>query len=180
VLRLLEVALTGKGEIFSWLGASHFDYGGIDHLVTGPMGTGVFGGFLSVVFKQDVRTFNFEQNTELEGHSLTEYAFQVAPENSSYNVQIAGAWVKSGYSGTVLVDPQTDDVVRMTVKTAKLPESSNVCEISADLNLQMVRIGDGQILLPSQARQHYVLTNGEETENTFTFGDAASTWANRA
>jgi len=74
----------------------------------------------------------------------------------------------------------TDDVVRMTVKTAKLPESSNVCEISADLNLQMVRIGDGQILLPSQARQHYVLTNGEETENTFTFGDAASTWANRA
>jgi len=86
-------------------------------------------------------------------------------------VQIPGAWVKSGYSGTAIVDPETDEVVRLTVKTAELPDASSVCEISNDLKLKMTKIGDGEILLPIEAREKFVVTDGEEIENTTSFDE---------
>ena len=165
----LDVTMTGRGEIFSWVGASRFDDRSISQLVDGPMVTGAFGGFLSIVFKQDVRKFTFERSTEVEGRRLMEYSFQVAAENSSYKTVIPGSSVKTGYTGTVLADPVTGDLILLTVKTAELPVAANACEVSTNLALQMVKIGDGEFLLPAQARQRYVLTTGEETENTTTF-----------
>ena len=165
----LDVTMTGRGEIFSWVGASRFDDRSIFQMVGGPMQTGAFGGFLSVIFKQDVRKFTFERSTEVEGRRLMEYSFQVPRNNSSYRVEIPGSSVKTGYTGTVLADPATREVVRLTVRAANLPVAANACEISTNLALQMVEIGDGEFLLPAQAQQRYVLTTGEETENTTTF-----------
>jgi hypothetical protein len=167
----LDVTMTGRGEIFSWVGASRFDDRSIFQMVGGPMVTGAFGAALSVIFKQDVQKFTFERSTELEGRRLLEYSFYVTPENSSYKVEVYGSSVKTGYSGMVLADPVTGDVVRLTMKAAELPVEANACEISTNLALQMVKIGDGEFLLPAQARQRYVLTTGEETENTTTFAN---------
>jgi hypothetical protein len=165
----LDVTMTGRGEIFSWVGASRFDDRSIFQMVEGPMQTGAFGAFLSIVFKQDVRKFTFERSTEVEGGRLMEYSFQVAAENSSYKTEIPGSSVKTGYTGTALAHPVTGDLIRLTVKAAELPVEANTCEISTNLALQMVKIGNGEFLLPAQARQRYVLTTGEETENTTTF-----------
>jgi hypothetical protein len=166
----LDVTLTGTREIFSWVGASRFDDASIDHVVrNGPMGTGAFGGFLSVIFKQDVKRFSFVRQTKMDGRILMEYSFQVAKENSGYKVKVPDSWVYSGYRGTLLVDPETGDVVRLTVNTSELPAATGCCEISMDLDLKMAKIGDSQVLLPSRATQRYLLTTGEETENTITF-----------
>lgn len=99
----LDVTMTRTGEIFSWVGARRFSDAPIDQMVQGPMGTGAFGGFLSIVFKQDVQKFTFRGNTEVDGRTLMGYSFEVAPEHSSYKVSYSGSWVKSGYSGTVCV-----------------------------------------------------------------------------
>lgn len=160
----LDVTMTRTGEIFSWAGARRFSDTRLDQMVDGPITSGVFGGFLSIVFNQDVRQFTFKGNTEADGRTLMEYSFKVAPEHSSYKVNYSGLSVKSGYSGTVLVDPVTDDVVRLTVKSNALPEA-NTCEISTDLDLTRVKIGDSEFLLPRQARQRYVTTTAEEVEN---------------
>lgn len=165
----LEVAMTRKGEIFSWVGASRFDDRPIERIVDGPIMSGAFAGFLSVIFKQDVRKFNFEGSRELEGRNLMEYSFQVAAEDSSYRVRIAGSRVKSGYSGTVLVDANTGDVVRLTVNTDGLPPAANACEISMNLDLNQVKIGDGEFLLPARGQERYVMPTGDEVENTTTF-----------
>jgi hypothetical protein len=165
----LEVAMTGKGEIFSWVGAPRFDDAPLHHIVDGPIMTGAFAGFLSVVFKQDVKNFNFERSRELEGRSLMEYSFRVAAENSSYRVMIPGSSVKSGYSGTVLVDAGTGEVAHLTVNTDELPPAANACEISMNLDLNQVKIGDGEFLLPARGQQRYVLTTGEEVEITTAF-----------
>lgn len=92
----LDVTMTGRGETFSWVGASRFDDRSIFQMVGGPMVTGAFGGFLSVIFKQDVHKFTFERWTEVEGRRLMEYSFQVSRENSSYRVEIPGS---SGQNG---------------------------------------------------------------------------------
>jgi hypothetical protein len=167
----LDVTMTGTGEIFSWIGASRFSDAPINHLVDGPIVTGSFGGFLSIIFKQDVQKFSFEGTTEADGRRLMAYSFQVASEHSSYIVKVPGSWVKSGYSGTVLVDPETDDLVRLTVNTTGLPASTSACEISTNLDLNLVKIGDSEFLLPAQARQRYVITTGKETESTTIFSE---------
>lgn len=166
----LDVTMTGRGEIFSWVGASRFDDRSIFQMVGGPMVTGAFGGFLSVIFKQDVHKFTFERGTEVEGgRRLMEYSFEVSRENSSYRVEIPGSSVKTGYNGTVLADAVTGDVIGLTVKTRELPAVANACEISTNLVLHMVKIGDSEFLLPAQARQRYVINTAEETQNTTTF-----------
>ena len=92
----LDVTMTGTGEIFSWVGASQFSETSVAQMVGGPIRTGAFGGFLSVIFKQDVQRFNFRGSKEVGGRNLMEYSFEVAPENSSYKVRAPGSWVKSG------------------------------------------------------------------------------------
>jgi hypothetical protein len=131
-----------------WLGARQFDAGPLDPMVERLIMTGAFGGFLIVTFKRYVRQFNFAGSTHAAGRTLLEYSFQVASENSSYKVKIPGSSVKSGYSGMVLVDAATTDVVGLTVKTAALPAAANSCEISMNLDLQMAKIGDSEFLLP--------------------------------
>lgn len=164
----LDVTMTRTGEIFSWAGARRFSDTRLDEMVDGPITSGVFGGFLSIIFNQDVRQFTFRGNTESDGLTLMEYSFEVAPEHSSYKVNYSGSSVKSGYSGTVIVDPMSGDVVHLTVKTNALP-AANTCEIFTDLDLGRVKIGDGEFLLPGRARQRYVTTTGEEVENDTSF-----------
>ena len=166
----LDVTLAGQREIFSWVGARSFNDSTIDHVVhEGPIGTGAFGGFLSIIFKQDVHEFHFERDVEEKGRHLLEYSFAVSKQTSSYKVKVPAAWVSAGYTGSILVDPAAAEVVRLTVQTAELPEATRCCQISLDLNLQAVTIGSGRFLLPAGARQYYVMENGEEAENTITF-----------
>jgi hypothetical protein len=167
----LDVTMTGRGEIFSWVGARRFDDRSIFQFVDGPMVTGAFGGFLAVIFKQDVHKFTFERTLEVDGRRLMEYSFHVAPENSSYKMEIFGSLAKAGYSGTVLADPATGDVVRLTADATEFPEAANACDISTNLALQRVKIGDSDFLLPAQARQRYVVTDGQETQITTTFAN---------
>ena len=52
----LDVTMVRTGELFSRVGASNFDDKGIDHLVRdGPMGTGAYGVFLNLVFREDAK-----------------------------------------------------------------------------------------------------------------------------
>jgi hypothetical protein len=162
----LDVTMSQRGEIFSWVGASKFDDAGIDNVVrNGPIGTGIFGGFLMAVFKEDARKWTFERNTVVDGRSLMEYSFQVLKSDSRYRVKLDNSWVTTAFSGTFQVDPETDDLVRMTVETGELPIATGQCQSTTAMEFGMTRIGDAQFLLPTQTRQRFVNPTGEEAEN---------------
>jgi hypothetical protein len=169
-----DVAMVDRGEIFSWVGASRFEDSehGIARLVhTGPIGTGAFASFLTVVFDQDARHFEYRGPVTLEGRRLMEYAFAVSREESHYSVQVRDGWMHTPYSGSFLVDPAAETVVRMTSRTAELPEAAESCMTSTTLDFAMVRIGSAEFLLTRTARQRFVAPNGQETENTTSFAD---------
>jgi len=169
----LDVAMVQRGEIFSWVGASKFDDADVGHLVReGPIGSGAFGAFLSVVFQQDQAQFAFEKNTVADGRSLLEYSFQVRREDSHYKIKTKDdLWIYTAYGGRFLVDPETEDVVRMSVQTAELPPATNQCMLETDMDFGIAQIGDAPVLLPTHARQRFVYQDGEETENTTTFAN---------
>jgi hypothetical protein len=166
----LDVTLAGKGEIYSWAGASRFDDTTIDHVVRyGPISTGSFAGFLIVVFRTDVRKYTFDRTIAVKDRTLMEYSFQVAKSDSHYKVKLQDSWVYVPYTGRFQVDPETADVVNMTITTGDVPQATGICMTATTMNFARVQIGDGQFLLPRDARQRFVYPNAEEAENTTGF-----------
>ena len=167
----LDVALVQRGEIYSWLGASRFDEGGIDRLVRrGPIATGGFGAMFNMVFRENAAGFHFERAIILDGRSLMQYSFDVKQPDSHYKVKmLAGEWYIAPYHGTFLADRATAEVVRLTFQTAPLPETVGTCQTTIDMDFDTQRIGGAPLLLPRQVRQRFLNHDGRETRNTITF-----------
>jgi hypothetical protein len=167
----LDVAMTERGEIFSWVGASKFDDRSIDNVVrNGPMGTGLFGGTLSMIFESGVK-FTFLGKTELNGRSFFEYSFHVNRPDSRYKVKAGNSWVPTAYGGTIRLDPETADLVGITVETDELPLATGECVSIMNLEFGSARIGDAQFLLPKLANQRFISPNGNEVENNTEFAN---------
>ena len=166
----LDVTLTSQGEIYSWVGASKFEDSGIASVVhQGPIATGSFGAFLTIIFGQDPKSFQYQGTVRENGRTLMEYRFRVEKEESHYKVRVPDSWVHTGYSGSIWLDPATFEVARMMVQTDELPEATGSCQTTARMEFGMVRIGDSEFPLPKQGGQRFVDINGGETENTTTF-----------
>jgi hypothetical protein len=168
----LDVLLTTDRELYSWAGAKKFEEGEIDELVTqGAFGTGPFASMLlSVLHGRDAR-FVFEGETSLEGRRLLEYSFSVPVVRSRYRyrVNVPKDWVATGYTGTILADPATAELVRFSVRTEELPEETGSCETDSELEYSMVRLGSDDYLLPTITRQRFIMRDGSEGENSITF-----------
>ena len=170
-LRLDVTMATGR-EIYSWLGENHFDDAGIDHVVrSGPFSTGSFAGNLTAVFEADVKRFTFNGPKAVDNRILMEYSFHVAKAESHYSVKLRDSWAIVAYSGTFEVDPQTADVVRMTIVTEDVPPATGVCQTATAMDLAWIQLGAGQFLLPKRSSQHFVYPNVQETENTTVFSN---------
>jgi hypothetical protein len=166
----LDVTLAGGGEIFSWSGASRFEDAGIERVVrSGPISTGAFAAFLIAVFKTDVKKFVFEKTIADQDRTLMRYSFDVSRANSHYKIKMSDSSVFIAYTGAFEVDPETADVVRMTVTTGEVPLATGLCQTATTMDFAKVRIGDGQFLLPRQTSQRFVYPSADETENTTAF-----------
>lgn len=169
----LEVTMSGRGEIFSWAGASHFEDSNIDQVVTtGAIGTGTFAGFLGAAFKDHGRGLTFRRNLIVNQRGRIEYAFFVNELESGYHVKtfsMAGDGIRAAYTGTVQIDTETADVVAISVRTAKLPREVGNCRTLTSIEFANTKLGNDGFLLPTLARQRFVYANGEEIDNTITF-----------
>jgi hypothetical protein len=166
----LDVLLAGGREIYSWAGAGKFEEGDIDELIPeGAMGTGPYASMLLSVFRPRDPRFFFDGETTVRGRPLLQYSFVVTQQNSGYRVKAGKEWVITGYTGTLLVDPESASLERFTVRTDELPPETHACETQTTLDYDMVRLGAHDYLLPKAARQRFVGRDGNEVENTLTF-----------
>jgi len=166
----LDVALASDREIYSWAGARKFEEGEIDELVPeGAMGTGPFAALLLAIFQTRSPKFVFEGDTTLDVRRVMEYSFSVSLEESQYRVKAGKEWVITGYSGSLLVDPQTAELVRLAVRTEELPAATGMCESETTLDYGMVPLGGVDYLLPKATRQRFIGRDGAEGENAIAF-----------
>jgi hypothetical protein len=164
------VALADDREINSWAGASRFEEGDIDEFIPeGAIGTGPFAASLLSVFEARNPKFVFEGQTMADVRRVFEYSFSVSKEQSHYRVKARKDWVTTGYTGTLLVDPATAELVRLTVRTDELPPATSLCESQSTLEFGMVRLSANDYLLPRVTRQRFLARDGGEHENTITF-----------
>ncbi|HET6843204.1 MAG TPA: hypothetical protein VFK06_16240 [Candidatus Angelobacter sp.] len=161
----LEVALVDRQSVYSWVGASRFSDETLDKLGgNGPIGSGDFGVFLSEILERAALTFQREQ--VIEGQRLLEYSYDMPIESSTYRVKTSEGWVRTGYSGSLLLDPKAIDIVKLTVRTAELPKESDAC---SEVTYGRASIHDRMVLVPRETQLSAINTSGDESLSQTTF-----------
>jgi hypothetical protein len=168
----LDVLLASDRELYSWAGANQFEEGEIDELITqGAFGTGPFAATLLGVLEARDARFTFEGDRYLDVRHVLEYSFTVPVDRSHYRVKAHKGWVVTGYTGSILADPRTAELVRFSVRSEELPAETGSCEDDSALEYSMVRLGSDDYLLPKTTHQRFIMRDGSEAENTVTFSE---------
>jgi hypothetical protein len=64
-----------------------------------------------------------------------------------------------------VVDSETAQLLRLTVRTSQLPEETSACSATTTLDYGLVEMNGSHFLLPSGARLRLAMRNGNENEN---------------
>jgi hypothetical protein len=161
----LEVAIADGQNVFSWAGAPRFEADAFEKLAGGgPLGSGDFGPFLSSILH--VATVSFQKDQVVEGRRLLLYSYDMPLERSQYYIKGDKGWIVSAYSGTLLVDPVSLDVVSMSVRSGALPENKQVCQTLSEVDYTRIPIHDRAILIPQETRLRTIDPGGAESLST--------------
>jgi hypothetical protein len=166
----LEVAIADGQNVFSWVGAPRFEENTLEKLAGGgPLGSGDFGPFLHSIMR--VATVSFQRQQVVDGKQLLLYSYQVPLTRSKYEIKTDQGWVRTGYAGTFMLDPQASDIVSVSVRTEALPDNKTVCQATSEVNYGRIPIHDRAILIPRETRLHMIDPTGRETLSTTSYSN---------
>jgi hypothetical protein len=166
----LDVGISNGHEIYSWAGAKQFSESEIyDFVPEGAIGTGSFASLLLSLFESPNPQFSFDGEAEIGGRRLFEYSFLKPQADSHYRIRAGSGWVFSGYTAVLLVDMQTGDLARLTIRTDELPFGTSLCELGTTLDYRRLQLSGGDYLLPSATIQRFIGRDGAEGENRIGF-----------
>jgi len=158
----LEVALADNREIHSWPGAAEFNEDEIRRLTnSGPLGAGDFATFIPGIFGGSA-TVRFESHRTVDGRTLFVYSFDVPESASNYHIATAGGGLITAYEGSFSLDPQTNDLVQLTVRTAQLPEATTACQSISDIQYGRIDIHGKGVLIPRETGLRVIYRSGAE------------------
>ncbi len=168
----LEVTESGGAELHSWPGATRFDERNVDELIrNGPVSTGSFGAYLISVFGPGGAVYQYKGEQSVNRRTLFEYSYQVPLAASHFDVKTDTAWLPTAYEGEFLIDPESYELEKLTVRTVNPPDGAAFCLAAATVDYEKVHIGDSDLLLPRQSQLEIQLKDGPETRNVVTFAN---------
>jgi hypothetical protein len=148
----IEVAFIGHEEFFARSGEDHFDEKIIDRVVPdGTIGNGAFGSVVQVVFSPNVAEFEYAGTGKKDGHQTIRFNFKVPLEKSQFLVKHGGAQSLAPYEGTVWVDAETLDLVRVDLQVKQIPRFVGLRWIEELMHYEVMQIGDAPVLLPRKS-----------------------------
>jgi hypothetical protein len=161
-----DVSVKSTGEMYGWAGEGRFDDRELVDIVTdGAISTGSFTAFLSGIFSNEAVRFTYNGEITQDGRSFPEFGFHVPYEKSHYFINFAEHRAVTGYDGTFLVNPQTADIVRLTIRTSQLPAETGACYSSTTLDYARIRLQGAEFLLPSLSVMRIFSRDGSVAEN---------------
>jgi hypothetical protein len=168
----VAVSASSQGEVsemYSWAGEEHFgDRDLFDFVHDGSISTGSFSSMLATIFGSNAASFSYNGDSVVNGRMLSEFGFRIAQEKSRY-IYVFGngptQHTTMAFDGTVLVDPQTAELIRLVIRTDQLPAETGACELTQTLEYGRVRLHAADFLLPMEARVSVVHIDGSEAEN---------------
>jgi hypothetical protein len=165
-----DVSVKSTGEMYGWAGEGRFDDRElVDIVADGAIGTGSFTAFLAGIFSNEAVRFTYNGEMTQDGRPFSEFGFHVPYEKSHYYyhyfIGFADHEAVTGYDGTFLVNPQTADIVRLTIRTSQLPAETGACYSSTTLDYARIRLQGVDFLLPSLSVMRVFSRDGSVAEN---------------
>jgi hypothetical protein len=165
----LDVAIADNHEIHAWPGAAKFSEEEIRELAGngGPFGSGDFAAFIAGIFggSADIR---FQQSQTLSSHALYEYSFEVPQNASNYAIATEAGTIATAYGGSFLIDPQTEDLVELTVRTAELP-FTDACQAVSTIRYQRFAIHGKAVLVPTETDLRAIFRDSTEVDGVTSY-----------
>jgi len=146
----LDVAFVGDRELFSRPGEARFAEQPISEIVPhGMIGNDAFGSHDDDVFLGEGATFTYAGPCKRDGHKTFRYNFRVPLETSRLLVkQGVSTDAMVAYHGSIWVDVETLDMVRLEWKTDHIPPSVGISSVEKSMRYKVVHIGNSDFLLP--------------------------------
>lgn len=162
-----DVAISDKGEMFSWAGATEFESGDLGDLaLSGSTGSGDFAAFLNAVFGQAAEQFHYLGPKDTPLGLLSAFDYKVPQQKSQYNYKSEGRRARIiGYEGTFYATPDTAELKRLVVDTKEFPPGDSFCHVADTMDYERLKVGTGDFLLPSVTNMVILYANGEESQN---------------
>jgi hypothetical protein len=162
----LEVAFVGREELFSRTGEDKFGEQPIERLVSGgTIGNTALGSHLDAIFSKNVAEFKFAGECKKDGRRTLRFNLRVPLETSDFRVKHNGAAGMAGYEGSVWVDAETYDPVRVDFKVNRIPSHLGVRFIEESLHYRKLTIGNSDFDLPDRSELTATDDSGYSTVN---------------
>jgi hypothetical protein len=166
----LDVRAGLTAEMYSWPGADRFEDRELwDIIGYGPSASGPFAASLREVVQGDATDFSFVEETEAGGRKLFQYSFRVPAVKSHYFIYLPNGAIATAWDGTLLLDPETSELARMTTRTSELPPEASACELTTTSDYGLVKLGGREFPLSRETRQRFIDRSGDEVESIVTF-----------
>src|SRR5579864_3009561 len=148
----IDVAIADQHEIYSWVGADRFEKDDLHELVgEGQTSMGDFGSLLLSILS-DHASMRFQGERKDGARRLFEYTYETPEALSDYKIKVRSVLFTTAYDGSIFMDPEMNDVVRVTARSAQLPEQTGYCQTVRELDFGREHIGADEALIPKEAR----------------------------
>ena len=82
---------------------------------------------------------------------------------AAYKVKVPNGWAVTGYDGTMLLDPEANDLVKLVVRTNELPSASLACRATSEVTYRRTPIHQRMVLVPHETKLYTISTTGNES-----------------
>ena len=90
---------------------------------------------------------------------------------SAYKVKMPNGWAVTGYDGTMLLDPETNDLVKLVVRTNELPSASLACRATSEVTYRRTPIHQRMVLVPHETKLYTISTTGNESTSETSYAN---------
>ncbi|HEX8984481.1 MAG TPA: hypothetical protein VF767_03585 [Bryobacteraceae bacterium] len=148
-----DVAQVGGKEVVSWPGEHRFSEKSIEMMASylGAISFGEFALQLRNLFEPGVATFSAPVEEARDGRQTIRWDFKAPREKSRFQVGGPGGTAAVAYHGSVSVDPQTLDLMRLEIAVDDIPEGLGIASHRSVVEYSRVRIGTADFVLPAVA-----------------------------
>ena len=166
----LEVAVVGGKELYSQKGAARFQEGSVRDLASqGLIGSGDFSATPLNLFVNDGGRFTVSSEAGLSDGATLRFDFELSALTGAYHVHFGGIEAVVGVRGTIWVDSQSLDLLRIEERDVDLPPELKIDDIVTTIAFGRTRIGSSEPLLPLSSELIVTDPSGGQQRNLVEF-----------
>ncbi len=160
----LDVMLTSKSELYTWPGTQSFSAETPTVLLGGGFsGSGDFAGFVTSVFT--IASAVIEYRGPCENSGCVRYRFDMPQAVSKYTLRTSRSEVALGYHGTFDINPETADLLSLTVIPTDIHQVPGACDLRTRMTYARVPIAAGIYTIPESTEKLYLAADGSLFRN---------------